>query len=233
MARILLLSNSTAPGRTYLEHARDVMAETLDGVSVVAFVPYALADLDAYTATVASALTGFGVRTHGVHESPNVLSESGAVFVGGGNTFRLIKRLHEEGLIGAIRNAVAAGVPYIGSSAGTNVACPRISTTNDMPIVEPPSFEALRLIPFQINPHYVDPDPASTHQGETRQLRLQEYLEENFGPVLAMREGTWLTSNGAGGTLGGIDAGARLFTRTGEREIAPGTDLSNLWRLRG
>lgn len=232
MARILLLSNSTAPGRAYLEHAREILAETLDGVAAVAFVPYALADLDAYTATVAAALAPFGVTTHGVHESRNVLSDSGAVFVGGGNTFRLVKRLHEEGLIGTIRDAVGQGTPYIGSSAGTNVACPKISTTNDMPIVEPPSFDALRLVPFQINPHYVDPDPASIHQGETRQERIQQYLEENPGPVLGMREGTWLTSNGAGGALGGIAAGARLFTRSGESEIAPGMDLGHLWRAR-
>ncbi|WP_043500692.1 dipeptidase PepE [Georgenia sp. SUBG003] len=228
---LLLLSNSTAPGRGYLEHAQDVLAATLDGVRELVFVPFALKDHDAYTAKVAAALEPLGVAVRGAHDGdPTALvRDAEAVFVGGGNTFRLADALQTRGLLEPIRAAVAAGTPYIGSSAGTNVACPSLRTTNDMPIVQPRSFGTLGLVPFQINPHYLDPDPASTHQGETREVRLLEFLEENPGPVLAMREGTWLRRTGDRVLLDGEPAGARLFARGRDpQELATGTDLSHL-----
>ena len=228
---LLLLSNSTAPGRSYLEHARDALAELLGDAHRIVFVPYALADHDGYTATVARAFEPLGVEVVGSHTGDAAALVAGAdtVFVGGGNTFRLVAALHDLGLVAAIRGAVKGGARYIGSSAGTNVATPSLRTTNDMPIVEPPSFDTLGLVPFQINPHYLDPDPGSTHQGETREERLAQFLEENLGPVLGMREGTWLRRDGDRLTLDGAHAGARFFVRGQDPlEIPAPADLSPL-----
>ncbi|MFD1718461.1 dipeptidase PepE [Georgenia deserti] len=230
---LLLLSNSSAPGKGYLEHAREAIVDVLDGARQIVFVPYALADHDAYTAQVAGALEPLGITVTGAHtgDPASLVKGAPAVFVGGGNTFRLADNLHRRGLISAIRDAVFGGAAYLGSSAGTNVATPSLRTTNDMPIVEPPSFRTLELVPFQINPHYLDPDPTSTHQGETRELRLLQFLEENPGPVLGMREGTWLRRRGDTLTLEGEPTGARFFARDGQpTEIATGTDLSHLLR---
>lgn len=229
--RLLLMSNSTAPGRGYLEHVTEPLGEILDGVRTVAFVPFALADHDGYTATVAGALARFGVRVVGAHtgDPASVVAAADAVFVGGGNTFRLVDALYTTGLIGRVPELVRAGMPYLGSSAGTNVATPSLRTTNDMPIVQPPSFTTFGLVPFQINPHYLDPDPSSTHQGETRDERLRQYLEENTTPVLAMREGTWLTRTGDRLTLAGDVRGGRLYRRGAEpTEIPAPADLSEL-----
>ena len=229
---LLLLSNSTAPGRKYLEHALDALAEVLAGRDELVFVPYALADHDGYTEQVRSALEPLGVRVTGAHTGPDALREAAAIFVGGGNTFRLLRTLQLSGDLDVIRGRVNAGTPYVGSSAGTNLAGPSVRTTNDMPIVQPPSFEALGLVPFQINPHYLDPDPTSTHQGETRERRITEFLEENDVPVLGIREGTWLRRTADKLTLGGISAGARLFRRTSTPEEVPtGADLSPLLQI--
>lgn len=226
---LLLLSNSAAPGRGYLEHASEAILEVLGEVRSLVFVPFALADHNDYTDTVRRALEPLGVRVVGAHEGTprDLVSRAEAVFVGGGNTFRLVKALHELGLLEVVRDRVAAGMPYLGSSAGTNVAAPTLRTTNDMPIVAPPSFETLGLVPFQINPHYLDPTPGSTHQGETREQRLVQFLEENDVPVLGMREGTWLRVTPDGGMrLGGESGGARVFCRGQEPlEVATGEDL--------
>lgn len=228
---ILLLSNSTAPGRGYLEHAVDEIDTLLGDKRSLVFVPYALADHDAYTAQVAGALAPRGIEVRGAHtgDPRALIAQADAVFVGGGNTFRLVKALHTLGLIEAIRAAVAGGTAYLGSSAGTNIAAPTLRTTNDMPIVQPPSFETLGLVSFQINPHYTDPDPGSTHQGETREERLRQFLEENDVPVLGLREGTWLSIDGPTATLGGVAAGGRLFRRGADPiELGAGADVSDL-----
>ncbi|HVV13886.1 dipeptidase PepE [Amycolatopsis sp.] len=229
--RLLLLSNSTAPGKQYLEHAMDELGEILDRVRRLVFVPFALADHDGYTAKVAEALRPVGVDVVGAHSDDPIklFNSAQAVFVGGGNTFRLLRELYARELLAPIRDRVAHGTVYIGSSAGTNVACPTIRTTNDMPIVQPPAFEASGLVPFQINPHYLDALDDGTHMGETREERLEQFLEENDVPVLGMREGTWLRRIDETLTLGGDDAGARLFQR-GEpaKEIRSGADLSAL-----
>jgi len=155
-----------------------------------------------------------------------------AIFVGGGNTFRLLKTLYDEKLIDVIRDRVRdGGLPYIGSSAGTNIAAPTIRTTNDMPIVEPGSLDALGLIPFQINPHYIDSDPGSTHMGETREQRLLQFHEENEAPVLALREGAWLRVDNSSARLAGT-TGARLFLRGRDPvEVKPGEELDDLLRV--
>lgn len=230
--KLLLLSNSAAPGHAYLDHAREAVADHLAGVEELLFVPYALADHDGYTAKVAAFMSELGIRARGIHTADDprgAVAKAQAVFVGGGNSFRLLSALQRTGLVDAIGQRVRAGTPYMGSSAGTNMACPTLRTTNDMPIVEPVSFAALGLVPFQINPHYLDPLPAGTHMGETREERLTQFLEENDVPVLGLREGTWLRRDDDTLTLGGIAAGARLFTAGAEPvEYAPGADLSTL-----
>jgi len=229
--RLLLLSNSTAPGKEYLEHAMDAMAEILSGVRKLVFVPFALADHDAYTAQVTEALAPLRIDVVGAHEGDPIklFNSAQAVFVGGGNTFRLLRALYARELLAPIRDRVAHGTVYIGSSAGTNVACPTIRTTNDMPIVQPPAFDASGLVPFQINPHYLDPVEGDVHMGETREERLGQFLEDNDVPVLGLREGTWLRRVDSSLTLGGDEVGARLF-RPGHEpcEIPSGADLSRL-----
>lgn len=225
---LLLLSNSTAHGRSYLEHAMEAVTAFLPAGGTLAFVPYALADHDGYTDTVRKALEPRGVTVRGVHTTGG-LDGADAVFVGGGNSFRLLRDLYRTGLRDALREAVPGGLPYMGASAGTNMACPTLRTTNDMPIVQPPSFAALGFVQFQINPHYLDPRPGGTHMGETREQRLTEFLECNDVPVLGLREGTWLRVSDGSATLGG-ELDARLFRRGEEpRELPAGSDAS--WLL--
>ncbi len=133
---------------------------------------------------------------HTAENPGRALEEADAIFIGGGNTFRLLKALQDLDLIGRIRRKVCSGTPYIGSSAGSNIAGPTIKTTNDMPIVQPSSFDSLGLVSFQINPHYLDPEPGSTHMGETREERILQFLEENDTPVVGLREGAWLLVEG-------------------------------------
>ncbi|BCJ31530.1 dipeptidase PepE [Actinocatenispora sera] len=229
---LLLLSNSRTHGYGYLEHVRDEVTEFLAGATELVFVPYALRDHDAYTATVADALRPLGVAVTGVHTAADpvaAVTAAEAVFVGGGNSFRLLKTLQDTGVRDPIAGRVRSGaLRYMGASAGTNMACPTLRTTNDMPITEPDSFTALGLVPFQINPHYVDPDPSSTHMGETREQRITEFLEQNDVPVLGIREGGLLRVRDGSARLGGVK-GARLFARGAQpREFAPGDDLSFL-----
>jgi dipeptidase E len=198
----------------------------------VLFVPYALADYDKYELLVRRPFAELDIEIESIHrvaDPPTAVRIADGLFIGGGNTFRLLKNLYERNLIGPIRDRVRAGMPYMGSSAGTNVACPTIRTTNDMPIVEPPSLAALGLVPFQINPHYLDADPKSTHKGETRAQRLVEYLEENDLPVVALREGSWLVVNGTNCQLNGT-TGMVLFQRDVEpMELGSEADLSYLF----
>ena len=213
--RILLLSSSTVSGGGYLDYAETEIRDFIGKSARVLFVPFALYDRDAYGSRVSERLGRMGYEVEALHlaVSPReTLLAAEAIFIGGGNTFRLLKSLYDLDLLAAIRERVEAGLPYIGSSAGSNVAGPSIRTTNDMPIVEPPSFDALGLVPFQINPHYLDPDPASTHMGETREERILQFLEENETPVIGLREGAWLRVEGNQCRLGGA-AGARWFRR--------------------
>ena len=229
--RLLLISNSTSHGSGYLDHCAAQVADFLGPVSRVLFVPWALHDRAGYAAKARQRLGQVGFAVDSLHEAadvPAAVAAAEAVFIGGGNSFRLLRELHATGAVDALRRRVAEGIPYMGASAGTNVACPTIRTTNDMPIVEPPSFDALGLVPFQINPHYLDADPASTHQGETREQRLREFLEENDVPVVALRESSMLRVEGGRVELLGSTA-ARLFRR-GEapREHPPGSRLDGL-----
>jgi dipeptidase E len=233
MAELLLLSNSRAPGQAFLEHAAGAIRSVLGGRTQIVFVPFASGDPGAYAGLMRKALAGLGlgIRVDSLHEADDparAVREAEAFFTGGGNSFRLLRALRRLDLLDGIRDAVRRGVPYLGASAGSNVACPSIRTTNDMPIVEVPALSALGLIPFQLNPHYLDPDPGSTHQGETRQQRIEEFLEENDVPVLGLREGAWLGVSGDRAILAGASTG-RLFRRgVPPANVPAGTDLSFL-----
>jgi dipeptidase E len=227
--RILLLSTSTVHGGGYLDYAEEEIRDFLGHVRRVLFVPYALHDRAAYATKVRGRFATFGCELDSIHEANDprgaVLSAE-AVFVGGGNTFRLLKALYDFGLLSAIRDRVSSGMPYMGSSAGSNIAGPTIRTTNDMPIVQPPAFEALGLVAFQINPHFVDAVPDSKHMGETREERIAQYLEENETPVIGLREGAMVRVHAGTAKLFG-SAGARLFRRgEPERELPIGGELA-------
>lgn len=228
--RLLLLSNGAAPGRELFDHAWEALAAVLDGARRIAFIPFARADHETYTAVIAAALAPLGVEVEGAHagRSPAAVVDSAeAVFVGGGNSFRLLAALHRHGLIETIGRRAAQGMPYIGSSAGTNMACPTLRTTNDMPIVQPPTFAALNLVPFQINPHYPR-EQVLAHSGETRDQRLAEFLEENDVPIVALCEGSWIEVRDSSARLGGVAPG-RLFRRGHAlRDLTAGDDLSEL-----
>lgn len=209
--KLLLISNSTNYKEPYLGWCQPLIEEFLQGTAKnIAFVPYAGVDVagkvypasyDAYTERVQKVFEKFGkkiISTHSAENPVEVINNADIIMVGGGNTFHLVAELHRNKLIEAIRRKVMEGTPYIGWSAGSNVACPTLCTTNDMPIVMPESFKCLDLVPFQINPHYIDPYPeeindAIRHGGETRQVRINEYLAVNKEKAVAgLREGTAL-----------------------------------------
>jgi dipeptidase E len=229
--RLLLISTSVVYGTGYLQHALPEIADFLAGVTRVLFVPHALKDHDAYAAKARGAFRTIDRDLDSLHEAASprdAIRNAPALFVGGGNTFRLLAALYALDLVGAIRERAAEGMRYMGASAGSNVAGPTIRTTNDMPIVEPPSLTALGLVRFQINPHYLDPEPGSRHMGETREERLRQFHEENEAPVVGLREGAMLRVEGGRVVLKGA-AGARVFRRGQEPvEELPGAELDAL-----
>ena len=229
--RVLLISNSTLYGRGYLDHVEEQIESFLGGAKTVLFIPFALYDRDAYAAQAITRFKAMGYTLESVHGIENPLPaihRADAIFVGGGNTFRLLKALQDLDLLEAIRGRVKSGGRYIGSSAGSNVAGPTIKTTKDMPIVQPRSFDSLGLVPFQISPHYLDPDSNSTHMGETQEERILQFLEENETPVVGIREGAWLLIENGAVTLKG-QSGARIFRRGhAPVEVSPGTEISKL-----
>jgi dipeptidase E len=221
---LLLISSSIVHGYGFLDHAEPELRRVLAGVGAVAFVPFAQQDHDAYTSRVRERLAAMELDVTQVREREDI-ERAEAIFIGGGNSFRLLKALYDRDLLDVIRARVAAGMPYIGSSAGTNVATPSIRTTNDMPIVYPPSFDALALVDFQINPHYLDADPSSTHHGETREERIREFHEENATPVVGLREGSMLDIDADVVMLIGLKP-ARIFRRGREpEEVEPGSRI--------
>jgi dipeptidase E len=217
---LLLLSNSRSPDGGYLTHAREIIRAAAAGRTRVLFVPFAAVTFswDQYTANVQAAVDPLGLVLTGAHTADEqAVAAAELVMVGGGNTFQLLKECRSRGLLQALRARVAAGLPYIGWSAGANLACPTICTTNDMPIVDPQGFDALGLVGFQINPHYTNALPAG-HQGETRDQRIAEFLAASPGAtVVGLPEGDWLRVSGARTQLGGPFP-ARLFR--GGREAA-------------
>lgn len=233
--RLLLISNSTRYGGGYLDHCAGAIVSFLGpAVGRVLFVPYAVLDRDKYAAKARARFEAMNVALDSAHDARGgpvrAVEQAQALFIGGGNTFRLLDALWRQELIEPIRERVRSGLAYIGSSAGSNVACPSIRTTNDMPIVEPPSFESLGFVPFNINPHYQDPLPGSTHMGETREERIAEFHEENTPPVVGLREGAWLLVEDSAVLLQGV-SGARVFRRgQTPTEFVSGSRLDFLMR---
>ncbi|MBR2428747.1 MAG: dipeptidase PepE [Alistipes sp.] len=194
---LLLISNSTNAGEPYLKYPIEEIKKTLAGVTEVVFIPYAAVTFsyDEYERKVQERFNEIGIKVSSVHHAlnkRNFVRHAQAIVIGGGNTFALLKKMQEEDLLDTIFRRVKAGTPYVGWSAGSNVTCPTICTTNDMPIVQPSSFRAIGLVPFQINPHYLDANPEG-HAGETREQRILEYLEANRSRyVVGLREGCML-----------------------------------------
>lgn len=218
---LLLISNSTLHGSGYLDHCADEIKQFLNTKSSVLFVPYARPGgmtHDEYTETAQKRFEQMGKNLRGIHEFDDkikAIQDHDAVFIGGGNTFVLTTQLYKNNIIEPLRKAVKEGMPYIGTSAGSNIACQSIQTTNDMPIMYPPSFKALGLVPFNINPHYLDPDPNSKHMGETREKRIQEFFVFNDIPVIGLREGAMIHCQNDSFLLKGT-SGARLFRKNKE-----------------
>ena len=230
---LLLISNSTNAGEEYLKYPIAEIAKTLKGVSEVVFIPYAAVTFsyDEYEAKVQARFNEIGIKVKSIHHAlnkRNFLRNAEAVVIGGGNTFALLKRMQEEDLLDVIHRRVKGGMPYVGWSAGSNVTCPTICTTNDMPIVQPESFRAIALVSFQINPHYLDANPAG-HAGETREQRIMEYLEANRSRyVVGLREGCMLRIDDNGIELIGSRP-MRIFKKGQPTyEVNPGDDISFL-----
>ena len=230
---LLLISNSTNAGEEYLKYPIAEIAKTLNGVSEVVFIPYAAVTFsyDEYEAKVQARFNEIGIKVKSIHHAlnkRNFLRNAEAVVIGGGNTFALLKRMQEEDLLDVIHRRVKGGMPYIGWSAGSNVTCPTICTTNDMPIVQPESFRAIGLVSFQINPHYLDANPVG-HAGETREQRILEYLEANRSRyVVGLREGCMLRIDDNGIELIGSRP-MRIFKKGQPTyEVNPGDDISFL-----
>ena len=220
--RLLLLSNSLQHGKGFLDHAETQLKGFLGGSRLVAFVPYAAHDLHAYEEKVSDRLGAMGFKVLSVHRTPDAIEAADAIFIGGGNTFRLLYRLYEHNLIEPIKAAVQSGKLFIGSSAGSIVAGPTIKTTKDMPVLEPESFNSFGFVDYQISPHYQDPDPNSTHMGETQEERIGHFLEENDARVVGLREGSMLQVENGSTVLLGPNS-ARLFQRSSSPlECAPG-----------
>jgi len=232
--KLLIVSTSTVHGKPYLSYITKTVSEFFEGCKNIAFVPYARPSgisHDTYTAKAKEVFEALGFQLKGVHEwehPKDAAQWADGFFTGGGNTFVLTNMLYQTGLMEEIREAVKAGKPYMGTSAGSNITGLSINTTNDMPIVYPPSFEALGLVPFNINPHYLDPDPNSKHMGETRETRINEFHAFNQQAVVGLREGSSLRIEGNKIELLG-ELPARIFQKDQKPlEVEPGESLEFL-----
>lgn len=234
MKNIIIASTSTIHGGGSLEYLLDELQVFFENTSEILFLPYARPGgitHDEYTAKVNAAFENIGKKVIGIHEFDNpieAIENAKGIFTGGGNTFVLLNQLYRYNLIDTIKSVVKNGTPYLGTSAGSNICGLTINTTNDMPIVYPPSFKSLALVPFNINPHYLDPDPTSKHMGETRETRIKEFHKFNTQPVIGLREGSWLAVKSNSITLRGtLDARIFKFDQT-PYEVETGTELSSL-----
>ena len=234
MKNIVIASTSTVHGSGFLDYLLEDLKLFFKNASSIIFIPYARPGgitYDAYTEIAGKAFLKIGKTVHGIHEFKDpskAIMEAKGIFIGGGNTFVLVNQLYKKGLIQVIQNVVKEGTPYLGTSAGSNICGLNICTTNDMPIVYPPSFKTLAFVPFNINPHYLDPDPKSKHMGETRETRIKEFHSYNTQPVVGLREGSYLHVKGDKIILkGGLSA--RIFEyNKAPYEIEHGEDLAYL-----
>jgi len=231
MKNIFLASTSSLFGEKYLAYLKSHISELFSGIDEIIFIPFARPggiSHDDYTQKVAEAFEPMGINVRGLHTFPapaKAIREAKGFFTGGGNTFLLVKVLHELNLMYLLKDAVEKGAPYLGASAGSNIGGLTMQTTNDMPIVYPPSFSTMGLIPFNLNPHYLDPDPNSKHNGETRETRIKEFHTQNATPVIGLREGSWITVQGERVTTEGL-FDSRVFEQGKDAyEVAPGTLL--------
>lgn len=228
---IILASTSTLFGGAYLEYLREELIKLYEGIEEIIFVPFARPggiSHDDYTAKAGSFFETINIKVKGLHEfedKTQAINSAKAFFTGGGNTFLLVKTLHEEGLMNILKQNVESGKPYLGCSAGSNIGGQNMKTTNDMPIVYPPSFDCMGLVPFNINPHYLDPNPELKHNGETRETRIKEFLTQNDLKVVGLREGNWIRRMGDKITVEGTEL-TRIFEKGQEPyEIESGTEL--------
>tara|TARA_R110002073_G_scaffold72537_1_gene177554 strand:- start:572522 stop:573163 length:642 start_codon:yes stop_codon:yes gene_type:complete len=210
------------------------LSELFRGVDEIIFIPYARPGgitYDNYTELVKKAFKVINIRVRGLHEYENLqdaIKTTKGIFVGGGNTFVLVDELYRQNLVDVLAKVIETGTPYLGTSAGSNICGPNMQTTNDMPIVYPPSFKTLGMLSFNINAHYLDPDPSSTHKGETRETRIKEFHEYHTIPVLGLREGSWLAVKGEDIYLKG-ELTARLFQKNkSPLELNPMSNLTTI-----
>lgn len=234
MRNLLLASTSSLHGQSPLYYLKSELWEHFADADRLLFIPYARPggiSHDDYTNSVAGIFSDMDITVEGIHNFDDpvaAIENAQAIFTGGGNTFVLVNALHKLGLMEPLRKVLFNGTPYLGTSAGSNICGINMMTTNDMPIVYPPSFKTLGLIPFNINPHYLDPIPDSKHMGETRETRINEFHTQNKLPVVGLREGSWLQVSGDAIILNGIYT-ARLFLPDQKpREVQPGYDFSGL-----
>ncbi len=234
MKQLLIASTSTVHGSGYLDYLMNDLSVFFENTSEILFIPYARPSgisHEDYTQKVNEAFNKIGKSAKGLHEFSNpaeAIKKAEGIFTGGGNTFVLVNQLYKHQLIEPLKLAINNGTTYLGTSAGSNICGLTISTTNDMPIVYPPNFNALGIVPFNINPHYQDPEPYSTHKGETRETRIKEFHQFNTQPVVGLREGSWLDVNGNTIYLKG-NLKARIFELNKEPyEVESGTELSYL-----
>ncbi len=234
MKNLLVASTSTIHGGSYLEYILPALSDHFGNTDDVIFIPFARPggiSHDEYTEKASDAFRSIGKELRGLHtftDPIKAIAEAGGLFTGGGNTFVLVNALHRLELMAPLREAIFLGTPYLGTSAGSNICGISMQTTNDMPIVYPPSFKTLGAVPFNINPHYLDPDPNSTHMGETRETRIMEFHSQNSIPVVGLREGSWLDVKGDVITLVG-KLSARIFLKDKTPyEIESGTVIDSL-----
>ncbi|WP_418508430.1 dipeptidase PepE [Corallibacter sp.] len=234
MKQLLIASTSTIHGSGYLEYLLNDLSVFFKNINTVTFIPYARPggiSHDDYTLKAKEAFKKINKHVIGLHEFKNPIEgieNSEAIFTGGGNTFVLVNQLYKNNLIQPLQDCINSGIPYLGTSAGSNICGLTMHTTNDMPIVYPPSFKTLSFVPFNINPHYLDPIPNSTHMGETRETRIKEFYAYNTQPVVGLREGSWLEVNDNEITLKGIHK-ARIFEyNKTPYEVDSGTKLNAL-----
>lgn len=198
MKKIIIASTSTVYNSEYLEYLLPTLKDFFSEVNTILFIPYARPSgisYDEYTKKAKEAFLKIDKKVFGIHEFDNpkeAIQKAEAIFTGGGNTFELVNQVYKNDIFSDLKQVVENGTPYLGTSAGSNICGVTMMNTNDMPVVYPPSFKTLEFIPFNINAHYLDPDPTSKHMGETRETRIKEYHVYNDIPVLGLREGSWL-----------------------------------------
>jgi len=234
MKKLIIASTSTLHGGKYLDYLLPVLEQHFAACEEILFIPYARPggiSHDDYTENVRLAFAKIKKRVKGLHEFDNpieAIQSAQGLFTGGGNTFLLVYQLYENKVMDVLAKVIENGTPYLGSSAGSNIAGLTMQTTNDMPIIYPPSFKTLGLLPFNLNPHYLDADLQSKHMGETRETRIKEFHNFNTIPVLGLREGSWLEVTGEKIILKG-NLSARIFRQNETpTEIEPENDLAFL-----